>query len=86
MRTYEVPAMGGCMLVEDTDDHRQLFGREGEAVVYFRTTDEGVAKARQLLADERERRRLAAESHALVTRGRHTYGDRLTAALQTAAS
>ncbi len=32
MRTFEVPAAGGCMCVEDTDEHREIFGEDGEAV------------------------------------------------------
>jgi hypothetical protein len=29
MRTFEVPAVGGCMLKEDTEEHREILGREG---------------------------------------------------------
>ena len=57
MRTFEVPAMGGCMLAEATDDHRQLFGTEDtegtdtEAVSYFGTPEEAVEKTRSLVGD-----------------------------------
>ena len=27
MRTFEVPASGGCMLTEDTEEHREIFWR-----------------------------------------------------------
>ena len=40
MRTFEVPAMGGCPLMEDTEEHRDLFGEDGENVEYFRTSEE----------------------------------------------
>ncbi|MCI0363854.1 MAG: glycosyltransferase, partial [Phycisphaerales bacterium] len=46
MRTFEVPAMKGCLLLEDTDDHRTLFGADGEAVVYFKTIDDMVARTK----------------------------------------
>lgn len=77
MRTFEVPAVGACMLTEDTGEHREIFGEEGAAVLYFRSADEMVDKVRWLLARPEERRRLAAEAHRIVTEGGNTYGDRL---------
>ena len=78
MRTFEVPAVGGaCMLTEDTPEHRQIFGPEGEAVIYFNTLAEMVSKTHWLLAHDQERQRLAANAHRLVTRGGHSYQDRL---------
>ncbi len=77
MRTFEVPFMGGCMLVEDTAEHRALFGENDEAVVYFGSVSEGVEGARALLADPPRRKRLATTAHALVANGHHTYTDRL---------
>ena len=77
MRTFEVPFMGGCMLVEDTDEHRAIFGENDDAVVYFRSVSEGVSGARALVADPARRKRLATAAHALVANGHHTYADRL---------
>lgn len=77
MRTFEVPAAGGCMLAEDTDEHRALFGPDGEAVVYFRTVSEMVGAARSLLSDPGARARLAGNAHRIVTEGSFTYLDRL---------
>ena len=77
MRTFEVPAMGTCMLTEDTQEHREIFGEDGQAVVYFRTTSEMVEKLRWLLDHDDERKRLAAAAHALITTGCNTYQDRL---------
>ena len=77
MRTFEVPAIGTCMLTEDTPEHREIFGSEGEAVIYFKTLGEMVEKAHWLLNHETERLRLAQSAHQLVTQGGHTYGDRL---------
>jgi len=84
MRTFEIPAIGGCMLTEDTAEHREIFGEEGRAVVYFRSVDEMVQKARWLLERDEERRRLAAAAHALVVNGRNTYQDRLETMLELA--
>lgn len=81
MRTFEVPAIGGCMLTEDTEEHREIFGEEGKAVVYFNTIPEMVEKAKWLLNHETERQRLAQNAHILITQGKHTYEDRLKAIL-----
>ena len=49
MRTFEIAAMGGCILAEDTDEHREILGPDGEAAVYFRSIEEMILKARWLL-------------------------------------
>jgi spore maturation protein CgeB len=84
MRTFELPAMGACMLTEDTTDHREIFGEDGEAVSYFHTPDEMVDKLRWLLTHDDERRRLADAARRVITRGHHTYRDRLEAMLERA--
>jgi spore maturation protein CgeB len=78
MRSYELPAMGACLLVEDTSDHRQLFGREGESVLYFTAAPEMVEKAKWLTEHAQERRRLASSARMLILKGCHTYTDRLS--------
>jgi spore maturation protein CgeB len=77
MRSFEAPAMGGCLLLEDTPEHRELFGADGEGVVFFRDTGEMVAKAKALLPRAEERARLAAAAHRRICSGGHTYADRL---------
>lgn len=77
MRTFEVAAMGACMLVEDTDEHRQILGEDGYAVVYFRSPEEMVQRLHWLLDHDSERRRLAATVHARITSGHNTYSHRL---------
>jgi spore maturation protein CgeB len=77
MRTFEVPAIGASMLVEDTDEHREIFGMDNEAVVYFQGIDEMIDKLRRLLEHDEERLRLAQAAHRIVVNGRHTYKDRL---------
>lgn len=81
MRSFEIPAIGACMLVEDTQEHREIFGPDGEAVVYFRSIPEMIDKARWLLDRPAERQRLAAAAHTRIAAGRHTYQDRLAAML-----
>jgi spore maturation protein CgeB len=84
MRTFELPAVGACILVEDTEEHRDIFGSEGESVMYFRRLDEMVDKARWLLANPEDRDRLAAAAHRRITGGRNTYTDRLAQILDLA--
>ena len=79
MRTYELPAMAACMLVENTPHHRQLFGADGDAVLYFDTIDDAVRRARELLADETRQVRCRRAVRTLITEHSHTYADRLTA-------
>lgn len=81
MRSFEIPAIGACMLVEDTVEHREIFGADGEAVAYFRTIDEMIAKLRWLLDHDDVRRRLALAAHRRIVGGNHTYRDRLLAIL-----
>lgn len=82
MRSFEIPAMGGCMLAEDTDDHRSMFGGDGEAVLYFSSTDELVRRVLEVRDDSRRRRVLSERAHRVVVEDRHTYADRLTNMLE----
>ena len=82
MRTFEIPAMRGCMLVEDTEEHREILGEDGEAVVYFRTIPEMVERLRWLLEHEDERERLRQAAYERIARGRNTYKERLKTMLE----
>lgn len=77
MRSFETPAMGGCVLAEDSIEHQEIFGEDGQAVIYFRTIAEMIKKLRWLLDNEGERQRLAGAVHRLITQGNNTYRDRL---------
>ena len=78
MRSFEAPAMRSCLLMEDTQEHREIFGKDGEAVVYFQGIEEMVEKTRWLLRNPEQTKRLAEAAHHLVTEGKNTYQDRLT--------
>lgn len=77
MRTFELPACKACMLVEDTDEHREFFGYDEERVVFFDSPAALVSQAKRLLRDRPLRTRLRAAVHHWVVAGRNTYADRL---------
>lgn len=84
MRSLEIPAIGACMLVEDTPEHRMLFGSDGETVRYFDSSETLVHRARRLLQNPKERCRLRkAVRQRVVEEGNHTYRDRLRTMLKT---
>jgi hypothetical protein len=85
MRSFEIAALGGCMLAEDTAEHREIFGRDGEAVVYFSIPREAAERAHALLAEPAERARLSAAVRARISLGAHSYRDRLLSLLGAAA-
>jgi spore maturation protein CgeB len=84
MRSFEIPAAGGCMLAEDTDEHRELFGADGDCVMFFRNAKDAAERAAFLIASPTERARLAAALRARVACSRNTYGARLVTMLETA--
>jgi spore maturation protein CgeB len=77
MRTYEIAAIGGCMVVEDTNEHREIFGEDGECVHYFSTPEDLAGLVRMLLADENERTRLSVAVRTRIREGKNSYSDRL---------
>ncbi len=77
MRSFEAAAMGGCLLVEETPEHQEIFGPDGVAVVYFRSICQMQERVRWLLDHDAERRRLARAAHFRITQGGNTYADRL---------
>jgi spore maturation protein CgeB len=82
MRTFETAATGACMLVEDTAEHREIFGADGESVVYFRDQSTMLTCLKELLADEPLRCRLKQAAYERIVSGRNTYRDRLMAILE----
>ena len=58
MRTFEAPAMGACLAMEDTEEHRAIFGEDGDNVVYFSDPKSLVLACRRLLEKPALRRQL----------------------------
>ena len=82
MRSFEVPAIGACMLVEDTGEHREIFGVPRQAVDYVNSPDDAVDRVARLLSDRSERNRLTRSAHSLIASGHHTWSDRLKSMLE----
>jgi hypothetical protein len=80
MRSFEGPAMRGCMLMEDTAEHRFFFS---DGLPYFRTPDELAQVAKHLVEDAIQRDVYREFAHQIVTTGGHTYADRLMKILDT---
>ncbi len=84
MRTYELAAMGACILAEDTEEHREILGPDGVSAVFFRSIPEMLEQAQALLCDDARRSRLAAAARARICNGSNTYRDRLSTMLEFA--
>jgi len=82
MRTYEAPAMGACMLTEETEEHKRILGDEGESVVYFSSTNMLIEKAKQLLKNDQQRLSLIQKARQKITGSPNTYLDRLKTMLE----
>jgi hypothetical protein len=76
MRSFEVPACGGCMVSERTDEHEQLFA-DGRETRFFSTPDDLVELTAELLGDPPARAGLADQARRWATSGGHTYADRI---------
>lgn len=85
MRSFEAAATGACMLVEDTAEHREIFGPHGERVVYFRDNDSMLTEIHRLLGDAQERLRLHLAVREHIRSGANTYRDRLIQILKRVA-
>jgi hypothetical protein len=82
-RSIEIPACGGFMLAERTDEHRALF-EEGREAEYFEGGDELIAKVTRYLSDEAARRAIARAGRQRCLRDDYSYAGRLRLALAEA--
>ncbi len=83
MRSFEIPACGGLMITERTDEHCEWF-EDGKDVVFFDSDDELCDKVRYYVKHDAERRRIARAGYEKITLGKHTYRDRIKTILHLA--
>lgn len=79
-RTFEIPAAGGAMLTERTEEQRAFF-EEGKEALYFETPEEMVATIREYTARPADLARIRAAGLARCQRDRYSYAGRLSALL-----
>ena len=82
-RSIEIPACGGFMLAERTDEHARLF-EEGVEAEYFDCFEELLAKCRHYLDHEAARERIARRGQQRCVTGRYSNQGRLAPVLDRA--
>ena len=81
MRSFEIPACGAFLLAEGTEEHKELF-REDQDAVFFYSVDELVNKVNFYKNHEALRRKIAMQGYERITNGQNTYLDRLKSILK----
>ncbi|MEI6828788.1 MAG: glycosyltransferase [Synechococcaceae cyanobacterium ELA445] len=82
-RSYEIGAIGGCGLYQDSSEHRELLGDYPE-VGFFRNPRELRERVQQVMADPGLQKVLRQRGAEALQRPGHTYADRLRSILEWA--
>jgi spore maturation protein CgeB len=77
MRSIEAAASGGCLLLEDTEEHRTIFGSEWQNAAYFHNEASMLEKIAKLKSDPSLRAQMQASVVRLIHSKPHRYQDRL---------
>ena len=71
MRTFETMGSGGCLLTQDIPELIELF-QDGNHLMTYRSIDEAISLAKDLLKDEKTRKHISEQGHKEVLE-KHTY-------------
>jgi hypothetical protein len=74
-RSFEIPAMGGLLLAEDTEEHREIFGPEGNAL-FFTTPAQLLEQIAWVYSNPELAKKIAENGYAHITRNPNTWRDR----------
>ena len=75
-RTMEIPACGGFMIAERTNEHLKLFNEDKEAV-YFSSKKELLEKVKYYLKYEEKRKEIAKAGYRKTISSKYSYDDRV---------
>ena len=81
-RTIEIPASGGFMLAERTNEHQMLF-EEGQEADYFSTKEELLKKIIYYLKNNKEATKIADGGYKRVHESDYTFKNRIAEILKT---
>jgi spore maturation protein CgeB len=80
-RTFEIPAVGGFLLADRTNDHCAYF-EEGLEAEFFSSNEELVTKAVYYLAHDAQREQIAQTGHTRCLSSGYTHKDRVAQLLE----
>jgi len=80
MRSLEFPAMGACLVAEQSAEHHALFGSNEDCVLYWQSPAELVSVVNRLINDDAMNSKLRDNLYyRICAGGAHTYANRLLA-------
>ncbi|MEL6322722.1 MAG: glycosyltransferase [Pseudomonadota bacterium] len=82
-RSMEIPAAGGFMIAERTEEHLRLFD-DGKEAVFFSSTDDLIGLVQHYLAAPTERQKIAAAGQVRARQSGYSEADQLDHVLRTA--
>ena len=74
-RTFEIPACGGFMLMERTENQQRLF-EEGKEAEYFSSKEELLSKIKHYLSHPKEREKIAKHGRTKCESSAYSYNER----------